>query len=380
MDFSLTREQEMIKKLAAQFAEEVLEPVAADVDLSHTFPVDNFSKMAELGFTGIGIPKEYGGTGGGSIEEVIAVSEFAKKCMSSSAILSIHLIAPHAIHKFGTEEQKQTFLPRLTKGGSLGAFALTEPNAGSDAGAAKTKAILDPETNEYVINGTKCFISGGSRADVVLLFALTQPEKGLRGMSAIIVEKGTPGFSIGKIESKMGLNGSETAELIFEDCRVPAANLLGKEGQGFKIAMQALDGARIGTGAQSIGVAEGAIDLSVKYTKERVQFGKPVGALQGIQWYIADMAAKTEAAKTLVYYAAYLKDAGKNHTKEAAMCKLNAAENARYVTNLALQIHGGYGYMKDYPLERMYRDAKITEIYEGTSEIHKVVIAREVMK
>ncbi|SFJ30807.1 Acyl-CoA dehydrogenase [Terrisporobacter glycolicus] len=380
MDFSLTREQEMIKRLAGQFAQEVLEPVAADVDIDHTFPVDNFKKMADIGFTGIGVPKEYGGSGGGALEEVLAVSEFAKKCMSSAAILSIHLIAPHAIYKFGNEEQKQKFLPRLTKGGSLGAFALTEPNAGSDAGAAKTTAILDPVTNEYVLNGTKCFISGGSRADILLIFALTQPEKGLKGMSAIIVEKGTPGFSIGKVESKMGLSGSETAELIFEDCRVPVSNLLGKEGQGFKIAMQALDGARIGTGAQGVGVAEGALELSVKYTKERVQFGKPIGALQGIQWYIADMATKTEAAKALVYYAAYLKDADKPHTTEAAMCKLNAAENARFVTNLALQIHGGYGYMKDYPLERMYRDAKITEIYEGTSEIHKVVIARAVMK
>lgn len=380
MDFSLTREQEMIKRLAGQFAQDVLEPVAADVDIDHTFPVDNFKKMADIGFTGIGVPKEYGGSGGGALEEVLAVSEFAKKCMSSAAILSIHLIAPHAIYKFGNEEQKQKFLPKLTKGGSLGAFALTEPNAGSDAGAAKTTAILDPGTNEYVLNGTKCFISGGSRADILLIFALTQPEKGLKGMSAIIVEKGTPGFSIGKVESKMGLSGSETAELIFEDCRVPASNLLGKEGQGFKIAMQALDGARIGTGAQGVGVAQGALELSVKYTKERVQFGKPIGALQGIQWYIADMATKTEAAKTLVYYAAYLKDADKPHTTEAAMCKLNAAENARFVTNLALQIHGGYGYMKDYPLERMYRDAKITEIYEGTSEIHKVVIARAVMK
>lgn len=380
MDFSLTREQEMIKRLAGQFAQDVLEPVAADVDIDHTFPVDNFKKMADIGFTGIGVPKEYGGSGGGALEEVLAVSEFAKKCMSSAAILSIHLIAPHAIYKFGNEEQKQKFLPRLTKGGSLGAFALTEPNAGSDAGAAKTTAILDPVTNEYVLNGTKCFISGGSRADILLIFALTQPEKGLKGMSAIIVEKGTPGFSIGKVESKMGLSGSETAELIFEDCRVPASNLLGKEGQGFKIAMQALDGARIGTGAQGVGVAEGALELSVKYTKERVQFGKPIGALQGIQWYIADMATKTEAAKALVYFAAYLKDADKPHTTEAAMCKLNAAENARFVTNLALQIHGGYGYMKDYPLERMYRDAKITEIYEGTSEIHKVVIARAVMK
>lgn len=379
MDFSLTREQEMIKKLAQQFAETELEPVAADVDLEHVFPAENFKKMAAVGFTGIGVPKEYGGSDGGTLEKVIAVSEFAKKCMASASILSIHLIAPQAIYKYGNEEQKQKFLPRLTKGGKLGAFALTEPNAGSDAGSAKTTAILDKETNEYVLNGTKCFISGGSRADVLIIFALTDPKKGLKGMSAIIVESGTPGFSVGKIESKMGIAGSETAELIFEDCRVPASNLLGKEGQGFKIAMQALDGARIGVGAQSIGIAEGAIDLSVKYVNERVQFGKPIAVLQGIQWYIADMATKTAAARALVEFAAYLEDAGKPFSKEAAMCKLNASENARFVTNLALQIHGGYGYMKDYPLERMYRDAKITEIYEGTSEIHKVVIARAVM-
>ena len=379
MDFSLTREQEMIKKLAQQFAENELGPVAADVDLEHVFPEKNFKKMAALGFTGIGVPSQYGGSDGGALEKVIAVSEFAKKCMSSAAILSIHLIAPQAIYKYGNEEQKQKYLPMLTKGGCLGAFALTEPNAGSDAGSAKTTAIFDSETNEYVLNGTKCFISGGSCADVLIIFALTQPNKRLKGMSAIIVEKGTPGFSIGKIETKMGLAGSETAELVFEDCRVPAANLLGKEGQGFKIAMQALDGARVGTGAQAVGVAEGALDLSIKYSKERVQFGKSIENLQGIQWYIADMATKTMAAKTLVQYAAYLEDAGKPFTVEAAMCKLNASENARFVTNLALQIHGGYGYMKDYPLERMYRDAKITEIYEGTSEIHKVIIARAVM-
>ncbi len=379
MDFSLTREQEMLKKLAQQFAETELEPVAADVDAEHVFPAENFKKMAAVGFTGIGVPKEYGGSDGGGLEKVIAVSEFAKKCMSSAAILSIHLIAPQAIYKYGNEEQKRKYLPKLTKGGCLGAFALTEPNAGSDAGSAKTTAILDPATNEYVLNGTKCFISGGSRAEVLIIFALTDPKKGLKGMSAIIVEKGTPGFSIGKIESKMGIAGSETAELIFEDCRVPAENLLGKEGQGFKIAMQALDGARIGAASQAIGIAEGAIDLSVKYVNERVQFGKPIAVLQGIQWYLADMATKTEAARKLVEYAAYLEDSGKPFTKEAAMCKLNAAENARFVTNLALQIHGGYGYMKDYPLERMYRDAKITEIYEGTSEIHKVVIARAVL-
>lgn len=380
MDFSLTKEQEMLKKLSEQFAVNELEPVAAEVDESHTFPEENFKKMAELGFTGIGVPRQYGGSEGGALEKVIAVSEFAKVCMASAAILSIHLIAPQAINRYGTEEQKQKYLPRLTRGGELGAFALTEPDAGSDAGSARTTAILDKETNEYVLNGTKCFISGGSRAGTVIVFALTDPSKGTRGMSAILVEKGTPGFTVGKVENKMGLGGSETAELIFEDCRVPAENLLGKEGQGFKIAMQALDGARIGVGAQAMGVAEAAVDLSVKYANERVQFGKPIAALQGIQWYIADMATKTEAAKALVWHAAYLEDSGQSFTKMAAMCKLNASENARFVTNLALQIHGGYGYMKEYPLERMYRDAKITEIYEGTSEIHKVVIARAVMK
>lgn len=379
MDFSLTREQQLLKKMAAQFAENELGAIAAQVDETHEFPAENFKKMANLGFTGIGVPREFGGVGGGALEKVIAVSEFAKHCMASAAILSIHLIAPQAIAHYGNQAQKEKYLPMLTKGGSLGAFALTEPNAGSDAGSAKTTAILDPETNEYVLNGTKCFISGGSRADVVIVFALTNPAKGLRGMSAILVERGTPGFSVGKVETKMGLAGSETAELIFEDCRVPKENLLGAEGKGFKIAMSALDGARIGVGAQACGVAEGALDLSVKYAHERVQFGKPIASLQGIQWYIADMATKTEAAKALVYYAAYLEDSGKPFTTEAAMCKLNASENARYVTNLAMQIHGGYGYMHDYPLERMYRDAKITEIYEGTSEIHKVVISRAVL-
>lgn len=380
MNFSFTKEQEMLKKLSRQFAENELEPIAAKVDEMHSFPKESFNKMAALGFTGIGIPQEFGGSQGGTLEKVIAVSEFAKVCMASAAILSIHLIAPQAIYRYGNPEQKKKYLPRLTKGGELGAFALTEPDAGSDAASARTTAIFDEKTKEYVLNGTKCFISGGSQAGVIIVFALTDPSKGIKGMSAIIVEKDTPGFHIGKVENKMGLGGSETAELIFENCRVPAENLLGREGQGFKIAMQALDGARIGVGAQAVGVAEGAIDLSVHYAKERIQFGKPIGALQGIQWYIADMATKTQAAKTLVYYAAYLADEGKPFTKEAAMCKLNASENARFVTNLAMQIHGGYGYMKEYPLERMYRDAKITEIYEGTSEIHKVVIARALMK
>ena len=379
MDLSFTKSQELLQKAARQFAENELEPRAAAIDDAHTFPMDTFRLMARYGYTGIGVPVEYGGVGGGSVEEVIAVTEFAKKCMASAATLSIHLITPHILTQFGTEEQKKKYLPRLTKGGEVAAFALTEPNAGSDAASASTTAIYDPDTDEYVLNGTKCFITGGSRASVLIIFALTEPQKGLKGMSAIIVEAGTPGFTVGKVENKMGLRGSETAELIFEDCRVPAANLVGRPGQGFKMAMMALDSARIGTGAQAVGIAEGAIDLSVKYMHERVQFGKPTAALQGLQWYIADMATKTEAAKWLVYRAAYLHDTGKPYSKESAMCKLNASENARFVTNLALQIHGGYGYMHDYPLERMYRDAKLTEIYEGTSEIHKVVISRAVL-
>ena len=379
MDLGFTKEQELLRKTAAQFALNELEPMAAEIDDTHVFPMENFKKMAKLGFTGIGVPREYGGVGGGSIEEVIVVEEFAKHCMTSAASLSIHLITPHILAHLGTEEQKQKYLPRITKGGEVAAFALTEPNAGSDAAGVQTRAVYDEATDEYVINGTKCFITGGSVANVLVIFASTDPSKGVKGLTAFIVERGMKGFSHGKIENKMGLRGSETAELIFEDLRVPAKNIVGKPGDGFKIAMMALDGARIGTGAQGIGIAEGAIDLSVKYMSERVQFGKPLKANQGLQWYIADMATKTEAAKWLVYRAAYLRDSGLPFTKEAAMCKMNAAENARFVTNLALQIHGGYGYMHDYPLERMYRDAKLTEIYEGTSEVHKIVISRAVL-
>lgn len=379
MEFSLTKEQELLKKLAKQFAENELEPTAQEMDRTHTFSEENFQKMTKAGFTGLGIPREYGGSGGSTMDKIIVVEEFAKKCMSSAATLAIHLSAPSAIARFGTEEQKKKYLPRLTKGGELAAFALTEPNAGSDAGNVRTTAIFDPETDEYVLNGTKCFITGGGRAGVLVIFALTDPSLGLKGMSAIIVEKGTPGFSVGKIEDKMGLTGSETVELVFENCRVPRANLLGREGQGFKIAMQTLDNGRIGIGAQALGVCEEAVDLSVKYMHERVQFGKPIASLQGLQWYIADMATRTEAAKWLVYYAAYLADSGKPFSKEAAMCKLNASETSRFVTNTALQIHGGYGYMRDYPLERMCRDARITEIYEGTSEVHKMVISRAVL-
>lgn len=379
MDFKLTDGQEMLKKTVREFAEKVVGPRAEDVDQTGIFPRDTFEQMAKLGLTGIGTPEEYGGSGGNDIDKVITVTELAKKCAATAGILSIHTIFASVLLKFGSEEQKKKYLPEVTSGGHLAAFALTEPNAGSDAAAVRTTAVLDEETGEYVLNGTKCFISGGGQAKYLLIFALTDPSKGVKGLSCILVEKGTPGFTVGKIENKMGIHGSETAELIFDQCRVPKENLVGKEGAGFKMAMNALDGARIGVAAQALGIAEGALDESVKYMNERVQFGKPIKALQGLQWYIADMATKTECAKWMIYYAAYLKSTGQPHTKEAAIAKLNASENARFVTNLALQIHGGYGYMKDYPLERMYRDAKITEIYEGTSEIHKVVISRAVL-
>ena len=379
MDFKLTDGQEMLKKTVREFAEKVVGPRAEEVDQTGIFPRDTFEQMAKLGLTGIGTPEEYGGSGGNDIDKVITVTELAKKCAATAGILSIHTIFASVLLKFGSEEQKKKYLPEVTSGGHLAAFALTEPNAGSDAAAVRTTAVLDEETGEYVLNGTKCFISGGGQAKYLLIFALTDPSKGVKGLSCILVEKGTPGFTVGKIENKMGIHGSETAELIFDQCRVPKENLVGKEGAGFKMAMNALDGARIGVAAQALGIAEGALDESVKYMNERVQFGKPIKALQGLQWYIADMGTKTECAKWMIYYAAYLKSTGQPHTKEAAIAKLNASENARFVTNLALQIHGGYGYMKDYPLERMYRDAKITEIYEGTSEIHKVVISRAVL-
>ena len=379
MDFKLTDGQEMLKKTVREFAEKVVGPRAEEVDQTGIFPRDTFEQMAKLGLTGIGTPEEYGGSGGNDIDKVITVTELAKKCAATAGILSIHTIFASVLLKFGSEEQKKKYLPEVTSGGHLAAFALTEPNAGSDAAAVRTTAVLDEETGEYVLNGTKCFISGGGQAKYLLIFALTDPSKGVKGLSCILVEKVTPGFTVGKIENKMGIHGSETAELIFDQCRVPKENLVGKEGAGFKMAMNALDGARIGVAAQALGIAEGALDESVKYMNERVQFGKPIKALQGLQWYIADMATKTECAKWMIYYAAYLKSTGQPHTKEAAIAKLNASENARFVTNLALQIHGGYGYMKDYPLERMYRDAKITEIYEGTSEIHKVVISRAVL-
>ena len=381
MDFSLTKEQEMLKKLAAQFAEEELEPVAAEIDAEHRFPTENFAKMAKVGFTGIGVPEEFGGSGGGMLEKVIAVSEFAKKCMSSAATLSIHLIAPHAILDFGTKEQKEKYLPRLTKGGELGAFALTEPNAGSDAAGVKTVAVYDEATDEYILNGTKCFITGGARAGVLVIFAMTEPKLGTRGMSAFIVEKGMPGFSSGKIEDKMGLAGSETAELVFEDCRVPAANMLGKKNKGFKIAMKTLDASRVEVGAAAVGIAQSAIDYSVDYAKGRICFGAPIAKLQAIQFMLADMQIQTQAARSLVYGAAEMVDNNiRPYTEICAAAKCFAGDVAMKVTTDAVQIHSGYGYMRDYPVEKLMRDAKLFQIFEGTNQIQRVVVAGSMLK
>jgi alkylation response protein AidB-like acyl-CoA dehydrogenase len=377
MDFKFSKSEEMIQKVAREFAEKEVAPLAEEIDREGSYPYETFDKMVECGFVGIGVPVEYGGSGGDEISKIIVVSEIAKKCGATAAILSIQGVFVQTILKFGSEEQKMKYLPQVTSGGKKAAFALTEPNAGSDAAGVKTTAILDGD--DYVINGTKCFITGGNVADYVVVFALTDPSKGVRGLSALVVPTSTPGFSVGKIENKMGIRASQTAEIMFDNCRVPKENLVGKEGKGFKMAMIALDGARIGIAAQALGLAEGALEESVSYMKERVQFGKPIAALQGLQWYISDMATRIECARWMIYRAAYLKNAGQPFTKEAAMAKLNAAETASFVTNKALQIHGGYGYMKDYPLERMVRDAKITEIYEGTSEIHKVVISRAVL-
>lgn len=377
MDFRLNKEHEMIRKMARDFAEKVVEPQAAETDRTHKFPMDLFKQMTDAGFVGVTFPEAYGGSEGDDINKVLIISEIAKRDASAAGTLSITQVGPYCILKFGTEEQKKKFLPPVLSGGHLAGFALTEPNAGSDAAAAKTKAIADGD--DYILDGAKCFITGGALAHNVVVFALTQPEKGIKGMSAIIVEKGTPGFKAGKIEEKMGMAGSETAELIFENCRVPKANLLGKEGDGFKIAMNALDSGRIGIAAQALGIAERALEESVKYMKERVQFGKPIGMQQGLSWYVADMKVRIEAARNLTLKAASLKSMGEPYSMDAAIAKLYASETANFCANLGLQIHGGYGYMKEYPMERLYRDAKLTEIYEGTSEIHKLVIARGVL-
>lgn len=379
MAIILTEDQEAMVQLARRFAEKDIAPYSQEMDEEAELRPEIIAKMAELGFMGINIPEEYGGAGLDEVTKVLVIEEIARVDASVAELLSVHTLVNDIFLKQANEEQKKKYLPMAVQG-KIGAFALTEPGAGSDAAAASTKAVADGD--DYVINGTKCFISnmGPNEGDYVVLIALTEPDKKTKGMSAIIVDRGTPGFTIGKTENKMGLRAAPVSELIFENCRVPKSNLIGQEGRGFMIAMSALDGGRIGMGAQAVGVAEGALDAAVKYSGQRVQFGKPINANQGIQWYLADMATTTEAAKLLVWNAANLLQNGFNINKEAAMAKYYASENAVAVCNKALQIHGGYGYMKDYAIERMYRDARIIPLYEGTSEVQKMVISRAVIK
>ncbi|NLC78051.1 MAG: acyl-CoA dehydrogenase [Clostridia bacterium] len=379
MDFLLTEEQEMLKKMVRDFAEEEVAPGAASRDEEERFDRHIFDKMGELGLTGIPFPAEYGGGDAGVVSYAIAVEELSRVCASTGVTLSAHVsLASWPIYYYGTEEQKQKYLVPLAEGKKLGAFGLTEPLAGSDASNTKTTAVLDGDS--YVLNGTKIFITNAGEAEIYVVFAMTDKSKGHRGISAFIVEKGTPGFSFGKAEKKMGIRGSATMELVFENCRIPKENLLGQEGQGFKIALSTLDGGRIGIAAQAVGIAQGALEAAIKYSKEREQFDQPLAKFQAIQFMLADMATKVEAARMLTYRAAYLEEKGLPYSQAAAMAKLLASETAMEVTTKAVQVFGGYGYTREYPVERMMRDAKITEIYEGTSEVQRIVIAANLLK
>jgi butyryl-CoA dehydrogenase len=379
MDFVLSREQEMARQLFEDFAQNEVKPLAQEVDEEERFPAETVEKMARYGFLGIPFAKENGGQGCDTLTYALCVEELSKVCGSTGVIVSAHTsLAAEPIKKFGTAEQIQKYLIPLAKGEKLGAFGLTEANAGTDASGQQTKAVL--EGDHYVINGSKIFITNGGVADIYIIFAMTDKSKGTKGISAFIIEKGYPGFSIGKKELKMGIRGSSTCELVFENCIVPKENLLGAEGKGFGIAMQTLDGGRIGIAAQALGIAEGAFDEAVKYVKERKQFGKPISAFQNTQFQLADMKAQIEAAKLLVYKAAWAKDTQKVFSTEAAIAKLFASEVAMSVTTKCVQLFGGYGYTRDYPVERMMRDAKITEIYEGTSEVQRMVISAAVLK
>jgi butyryl-CoA dehydrogenase len=379
MKFRLTKQQEMIRKVVREFAIAEVEPIAAEIDEQERFPAENVIKMAEMGLLGIPFPEEYGGAGGDTMSFIICVEELSRVCASTGVILSTHTaLGAQPIFQHGTEDQKRKYLIPLNQGKHLGAFALTEPNAGTDSAAQQTIAVK--KDDHYIINGNKIFITNGGVADTYIIFAMTDKTAGNRGISAFILPKDTPGFSIGTYEKKMGIRGSNATELIFENVKLPVENLLGQENKGFKIAMQALDVGRIGIGSQALGIAQGALDQAKKYVLERIQFGKPIARQQGLQWMIADMETQIAAARYLVYAAAAKRDAREPFTVDAAMAKLFASETAMQVTTQAVQLFGGYGYTRNYPVERMMRDAKITEIYEGTSEVQRMVIAANALK
>lgn len=379
MNFELSQEQLMARTLFEQFAEREVKPLAQDVDEQERFPRETVEKMKKTGLLGISIPKVYGGQGCDALTYVLCVEELSRVCATTGVIVAAHTsLACDPLLKFGTEAQKQKYLVPLANGTKIGAFGLTEPNAGTDASGQQTKAVL--EGGDYILNGTKVFITNGGVADIYIIFAMTDKSKGTRGITAFIVEKGTPGFSIGKKELKLGIRGSATTELIFENCRIPMENMLGIEGKGFSIAMETLDGGRLGIAAQALGISEGAFDEAVKYVKERKQFNRPLAAFQNTQFVLAELKTKIEASRYLIYHAATRKEKKQNISMEAAMAKLYAAETAMTVTTKCVQLLGGYGYTRDYPVERMMRDAKITEIYEGTSEVQKMVISSAILK
>lgn len=380
MDFKLDAQHETLRKMYRTFAENEVKPLAGEIDEEERFPTEIVEKLAKYGFLGIPYARKYGGQGGDNLAYAMAVEEIAKYCGTTSVIICAHTsLCCNPIHDWGTEEQKMKYLPDLLSGRKLGAFGLTEPNAGSDASGQQTIAELDKTGENYILNGTKCFITNATEASTFVVFAMTDKSKGNHGISAFIVERGFPGFSIGKHEKKMGIRGSATSDLIFEDCVVPKENLLGKLGQGFKVAMQTLEGGRVGVAAQALGLGEGAIDEAIKYTKERIQFGKRLSQFQNTQFQLADMKTRADAAQMLVYRAAWAKDC---HDPDlglySSMAKLFAAEMASDVTRRAVQLFGGYGYTREYPVERLMRDAKITEIYEGTSEVQRMVISARI--
>ncbi|MCI0454915.1 MAG: acyl-CoA dehydrogenase [Candidatus Dadabacteria bacterium] len=375
----LTDEQQMIRDLARDFAVNEIKPIASELDKEGKFPKDLVKKMADLGFMGIFISEGYGGSGMDTLSYVLALEEICKACASTGVIMSVNnSLVCEPIYKFGTEEQKKRYLPPLAKGEKLGCFSLSEPAAGSDAGSIKATAVRDG--NHYIIHGTKNWVTNGPEADVIILFASTDISKMHQGVTVFIVDKEAQGIVVGKVEHKLGIRASSTSQIIFDGCRVPIQNRLGDEGEGFKIAMNTLDGGRIGIGAQAVGIAQVALEEAVTYSKEREAFSQPISNFQGIQFMLADMATRIEAARLLVWQAARMKDRKMKFTKQAAMAKLFASETAMWVTTKAIQIHGGYGYTTDYPIERHFRDAKITEIYEGTSEIQRIVIANQVLK
>ena len=379
MDFFLSEDQKMLKAMVREFAEKEIGPLAAKIDDESYFPVEIVKKASEIGLMGTGYPEEYGGSGGGALEQIIVFEEVARICASTCVILAASCeLAAHPIFHYGTEEQKKKFLVPILTGKKLGAFGLTEAGAGSDVAAMQTTATK--KNGGYVLNGNKIFITNGVEAELITVFATLDKSLGYKGVTAFVVEKGTPGYSVGKHERKLGIRGSSTAELVFDNCFIPEGNRIGPDGKGFRIALETIDGSRIGIAAQSIGIAQAAFETALAYAKERQQFGQQLANFQGIQWMLSDMATRLEAARLLAYRAAFLRDQHLPFAKEASMAKVYAAEMSAFVTTKAIQIHGGYGFTKDFPVERYFRDARITEIYEGTSEMQRMTIARLLLK